>query len=194
MAEINLLKQSSAGSDLKKNSSKFLIRGLLIVLVLLVVYYGWLFIESKSIDNKMVAAEAQINTDNQSALGATGRDELLTRQQQLQTLSDLIGPHTYWSQLFKPLADATLKNATYSSLTVGKDNEVVLSVTVPTLEDLDKYMQIFNLSRFDQNFSDVRIGGFSKVQDKNSTSVKFEVQMQFDPKIIQYQTQSNNAG
>ncbi len=194
MAEINLLKQSSGGSNLKKNSSKFLIRGLLTVLVLLVAYYGWLFIESKSIDNKTVAAEAQINTDNQSALDAKGRDELLTRQQQLQTLSGLIGPHTYWSQLFKPLADATLKNANYSSLTVGKDNGLVLNVTVPTLEDLDKYMQIFNLPGFDQNFSDVRIGGFSKVQDKNSTSVKFEVQMQFDPKIIQYQPQSNNAG
>jgi hypothetical protein len=194
MAQINLLKQSSTGGDLEKNVPKFLIWVFLVVLVLLLSYYGWLFFESKSIDNKIAAAQTQIQSDSQTALADKGRGELLTRQQQLQSLSGLIAAHIYWSQLFKPLADATLKNASYSSLTVGTDNDLTLSVTVPTLQDMDKFMQVFNLPEFDQNFSDIRIGGFTKSQDKNSTSIKFEVKMQYNPKIIQYQSPSNNAG
>jgi len=193
LAEINLLKQSSTGGDFKKNIPKFLIWVFLAALILLFAYYGLLFFESKGIDTKMAAVEIQMNNDNQAALSPKGKDELLTRQQQLQSLSGLIGSHIYWSQLFKPLADATLKNASYSSLTTGVGNDLILSVTVPTLEDLDKYMQIFNLPEFDQNFSNVRIGGFSKAQGKNSTYVRFEVKMQYDPKIIQYKAPSNNA-
>lgn len=164
------------------------------VLVSLLAYYGWLFFESKSIDSKKAAAETQINNDNQTAAASKGRGELLTRQQQLQSLNGLITSHIYWSQLFKPLAEATLKNASYSSLTVGTNNSLTLNVTVPSLEDLDKYMQIFNLPEFAQNFSNVRIGGFTKVQNKNSTSIQFEVQLQYDSKIIKYQPQGNNAG
>ncbi len=193
MAQINLLKQNTTGGDIGKNVPKILVWVLLIVLVLLLGFYGWLFFSSKSIDSKIAAAQIQINNDNQAALAPKGRDELLTRQQQLQSLSALIASHVYWSQLFKPLAAATLKNASYSSLTVGTGKDLTLNVTVPTLEDMDKYMQIFNLPEFNQNFSNVRIGGFSKVQGKNSTSIGFQVKMQYDPKIIQYQPPSNNA-
>lgn len=194
MAQINLLKQSSTGGGLNKDISKILIWVFLVILALLLAYYGWLFFESKNIDNKIGAAQIQINNDNQAALAAKGRGELLTRQQQLRSLSGLIASHIYWSQLFKPLAAATLKNASYNSLTVSSGNNLTLSVTVPTLEDVDKYMQVFDLPQFYQNFSDVNIGGFSKFQDKNSTSIKFEVKMQYNPKIIQYQPPSDNAG
>jgi hypothetical protein len=195
VAQINLLKQSSTGGDISKNIPKFLIWVFLVILALLLCYYGWLFSESKSMDNKIAAAETKINNDNQTmAAPSSGKDELLTRQQQLQILSGLISGHVYWSQIFKPLADATLKNASYSSLAVGAGQDLTLSVTVPTLEDLDKYMQIFNLPEFNQNFSNVDIGGFSKVQGKNTTSIQFQVKMQYDPKIIQYQAPSNNGG
>jgi hypothetical protein len=193
LAEINLLKQNSRG-NFYLNAPKFLIWFFLAVLIIIFAYYGWLFFESKSIDNKMAAAEAKISNDNTTVKNTTGSGELFTRQQQIQNLSKLIAAHPYWSQLFKPLADATLKNASYSSLAVGAGNDLNLDVMVPTLEDLDKYTQIFNLPQFYNNFSDVRISGFSKVQDKNSTGIKFEVKMQYNPKIIQYQSATNNAG
>jgi hypothetical protein len=194
VAQINLLKQSSTGGGFNKDIPKILIWIFLVILALLLAYYGWLFFESKNIDNKTEAAQIQLNNDSQAALAAKGRGELLTRQQQLQSLSGLVASHLYWSQLFKPLADATLKNASYSSLTVSAGNGLTLSVTVPTLEDMDKYMQVFDLPQFYQNFSNVNFGGFSKSQDKNSTGVKFEVKMQYNPKIIQYQSPSGNAG
>jgi hypothetical protein len=194
VAQINLLKQSKFGNDTGANIPKILVWLFLAILILVFAYYGWLFFQSKSIDGKVLAATTQTNNDSQAALDLKGRDELFTRQQQLQILSGLITAHVYWSQLFSPLADATLKNASYSSLTVGKDTDLNLNVTVPTLEDLYKYTQIFNLPQFNQNFSDVRIGGFTKVQNKNSASIKFDVRIKYNPKIIQHQTPSNNAG
>jgi hypothetical protein len=193
MAQINLLKQNSTGGDIGKNVPKYLIWFFLVILALLLTYYGWLFFQSKNIDNKTETAQTQINNDSKAALALKGRDELLTRQQQLESLSGLVNSHIYWSQLFKPLSEATLKNASYSSLTVGTDNDLTLSVAVPALEDADKYIQIFNLPEFYRNFSDVRTSGFSKIQDKNSTSIRFDVRMLYNPKIIQYQTPSNNA-
>lgn len=194
MAQINLLKQSSTGGGLNRNIPKFLIWVFLAILASLLGYYGWLFFDSKNIDKKTADAQAQINSDNQASISDKGRDELFTRQQQLEGLSGLVASHIYWSQFFKPLADVTLKNASYSSLTVGAGNDLTLSVTVPTLQDMDKYMQVFNLPEFNQNFSNVRISGFSKIQDKNSSSIRFDVKMQYNPKIIEYIFPSTNAG
>ena len=194
MAEINLLKQNSGAGNFGKNIPKILVWFFLLVLISLIGYYSWLFFQSKSIDKKTAAAEAQASKDSQTALTLTGSSELFIRQQQIQNLNKLIAAHIYWSQLFQPLAAATLKNASYDSLAVSTGSDLTLSVTVPTLVDLDKYIQIFNLPQFYKNFSDVRIGEYNKVQDKNSTSIKFQVQMQFNPKIIQYQSTSNNAG
>lgn len=189
MAQINLLKQNTAASgNFKNNIPNILIRLFLAVLPLLFVYYGWLFIDSKSTDNKIAAAQTKINNDRATALAAKNRSELLTRQLQLKSLGGLIGSHIYWSQLFQPLAASTLKLSSYSTLRVGSGDDLTLSATVPSLSDLDKYMQIFDLPQFNQNFSDVRIGGFSKAQDKNSTSIKFEVRMKYDPKIIEYKS------
>jgi hypothetical protein len=193
VAQINLLKQGTAGPSFNGNTPKVLIWFFLGVFLIVLGYYGWLFVESKSLDNKLTAAETQINNDSQAATTLSGRGELFTTQQQLQGLATLISSHVYWSQLFQPLADATLKDASYSSLNVDTTNGLTLSVTVPSLEDLDKYMQTFNLPVYNKNFSNLHIGGFSKVQSGNSSSIMFQVQMQFNPQLIQYQPPSNNA-
>jgi hypothetical protein len=195
VAQINLLKQNvSVGSQLQKDIPKFLVRLFLIILVGIIGYYGWLFFQAKSLDSQIAETNVKINSEQQSGLTEKNRNELMTRQQQLKSLNGLVASHSYWSQLFKPLADATLKNASYSNLQVSLDGGLSLSVAVPTLEDLDKYMQIFDLPQFNQNFSNVIIGGFTKVDSKNSTGVQFQAKMKFDPKLIQYKDPNNNAG
>jgi len=196
LAQINLLKQtnnSGAGGGLKESSVKIFVRLFVVVFLALVIYYGWLFFQSKSIDGKISSVQTQISGQTQQALSLTGRGELLTRQQQLQNLNTLVAAHVYWSQIFKPLADATLNNASYSSFQVGTGNDLILSATVPGLTDLDRYMQVFNLPQFNQNFSDIRISGFTIVRGKNSSSVKFNVQMQYNPNLIQYHNPNTNG-
>lgn len=192
MAQINLLKQTSTPYNFKGSGPKILVRVIFVVLVALVIYYIWLFISSKSIDDKIQQTQSQIKSEQQKALGLEGRDELLVRQQQIQSLQGLIAAHPYWSQLFPELARVTLKTASYSSLKVGLGDDLTLSVTVPSLEDLDKYMQIFDLSQFNQNFSDIRISGFTKVQSASSNAIQFQVNMTYGPSLIQYNAAAGN--
>lgn len=166
----------------------------MLVLVVIIGYYAWLFIDSGSVDKQIAETNTKLNTERQNALAEKNRSELMVRQQQLKTLSGLVGSHIYWSQLFQPLADSTLKLASYKSLKANLNGELNLDVTVPTLEDLDKYMQIFNLPEFNQNFSNISIGGFTQTKGKDSTSVQFQVKMKYDPKLIKYKDPNANAG
>lgn len=190
MAQINLLKQTSSDTNFLDAGPKILARALAIILALLVVYYIWLFIDLNRTENKTLETRAKINADKQLALDMPNRDEFLTRQLQLKGLEGLIGGHPYWSQLLPELSRVTLKNASYKSLTAGSGGEVALSVSVPTLADMSKYMEIFDLPEFNQNFSNIRIGSFSKVQDKTSTSIQFQVKMEYSPELIQYHKQT----
>jgi hypothetical protein len=193
VAQINLLKQSAPSNNLWEIIPKILTRVFAVVLIGLILYYAWLFFRSKSLDNQIAATKVQINTDRQSALNSPQRDELLVRQTQLKDLSGLISSHVYFSQLLPVLAQDTLKTASYSSLKADASGNLTLAVTVPTLEDLDKYLQVFDLPEVNKNFSNVRIGGYTKVNIAGSTAISFQVNMQYNPSIIGYNASSASA-
>ena len=186
MAQINLLKQSSTASNTWDNLPKILARLLIFVLIILVGYYAWLVIDTQSIASKTTSTQAEINLDKQKALSTAGRGEVLTRQLQLKDFQDLLAQHLYWSQLMPVIADATLKKATYSSLKVDGEGLLTLAVNVPTLEDLDKYLQVFDLPQVNKYFSNVRISSYRKVQGPNSTGIAFEVNMNYNKSVIKY--------
>ena len=187
MAEINLLKQTHNYSELGNTVPRILVRVFLVVLGGLIAYYAWLYIDSRNIEGQIISTQAKMNSDQQSAMLNSSRAEVLTRQQQLKLLSSLISNHPYWSQLFPELANVTLKTASYSSLSVGVDgSSVSLSASVPSLQDLAKYMQVFDQPDFNKNFNSVQIGGLSKVAGKNGTSIQFSVTMKFNPQLIKY--------
>jgi hypothetical protein len=186
VAQINLLKQSSTASNTWDNLPKILARLLIFVLIILVGYYAWLVIDTQSIASKTTSTQAEINLDKQKALSTAGRGEVLTRQLQLKDFQDLLAQHLYWSQLMPVIADATLKKATYSSLKVDGEGLLTLAVNVPTLEDLDKYLQVFDLPQVNKYFSNVRISSYRKVQGPNSTGIAFEVNMNYNKSVIKY--------
>lgn len=188
MAQINLLKQNTDGGVFKQFSPKILVQVLAGVLIILLGYYGFLFFQSKSTDNKIGETQRQIENYRQDALNVPNKEELFVRQQQIKSLKELIGGHLYWSQIFKPLAEVTLKNAKYSSIKVTSANSINLNVKVPSLADLDKYTQVFNLPEINKNFSNIRIGSYSKSQNATSTSIQFSVQMDYNPQLLIYQS------
>lgn len=191
MAQINLLKQPTQASDLWEKLPKFLVRGLAVILVFLVGYYGWLYFQSKKIDGEIIDLQSKINTDAQAAFNAPRRAELLTRQLQLKDLNSLIAAHVYFSKLMPKLAKATLSDASYSSLKVGQDGLLVLSVHVSSLENLDRYLQVFDLPDVNKYFSDVRISSYHKVQGKDSTGISFQITMKYNGGIISYDKGNN---
>lgn len=192
MAQINLLKQTAPNRNLGESTPQLLVRIFVGALLLLLIYYAWLLFDSSHVDSQIVQEQAKVNAAKQQALAMQDRNELLTRQQQIQSLQGLIGAHVYWSQLFPELARVTLKTASYSSIRAGEADQISLDVTVPSLADLDKYMQIFNYPQFNQNFNEIRISGYSKVQSQSATSVQFEVTMQYNPALLRYQPTPGN--
>lgn len=187
MAQINLLKQSSTAPNLWVIVPKILVRLLLVVLVGILGYYGWLYFASKSVDKTILNTQNQIRADQQAALSVPGRDEVLTRQAQIKAFDDLVSQHVYWSQLFPRLAKSTFNKATYLSLKVGgADGVVTLNVNVNSLEDLDRYLQVFDLPEVSKYFNNVRVGAYHKIQGKGMTSYGFEVNMNYNSSIIQY--------
>ena len=187
MPEINLLKQNTSSGSFSDSAPKIFAWVLLLVLICLVGFYVWLYFQSKSIEEQAKTLQQSMANKKKEALEMEERDELLTRQAQLKALTGLVGGHVYWSQLLPEIAEVTLKTASYASLTAGgADGRISLETTVPSLVDLDKFMQVFDLPQFNKNFNDIRIGGFNKAQTKDGSSIKFRVDMKYNPQIIQY--------
>ena len=193
MAQINLLKQTTARPSFSNELYRFLPLLFAVALVGLIGYYGWLFYQDRNIETQRVAVLDKMETESQEALKNPRREELLTRQLQAKDLSSLVAAHLYWSQIFPVLAKVTLKKASYNTITIKpQDSSIQLSAEVPTLVDLDKYMQVFNLPQFNKFFSNVRIGGFSQVDAAGGKSIKFTVNMNYDHNLMQYQASGNN--
>lgn len=191
MAQINLLKQAAPQRNLWTVLPKIFASVFLVVLIILAAYYGWKIIESKKIASNIINVQAQINEEKKTGLNMPKRDEVLVRQQQLQGVNEAVANHLYWTQLLPELARVTLKSASYSNIKVGTDGKISMTVKVPTIGDLDKYLQVFDLPAFNKNFSDIRIGGYYKVQgDDNSSTINFDVLMKYNPDVIQYKPDS----
>jgi cell division protein FtsB len=187
VAQINLLKQAVPEVNMWSMVPRIFAKVFLVALVLLVAYYGWLVVDSKRVTQSILDTQALITKEKQEGLNLPKRQEVLVRQQQLQAVNEAIGNHLYWTQLLPELARVTFNQVHYSSIKVDTDGLVTMNGSVPTIGDLDKYLQVFDLSDYNKNFSDVRVGGYTKMQGAdNNTTVDFDVLMKFNPEVIQY--------
>lgn len=190
MAQINLLKQKSTGSSLVEVLPTYLVWLFSVVLAGVLAYYGWLFYKMHSVSADISKTQDSI-TQTRNAIGQLkNTEELIARQQQLKALETLMDSHVYWSQLLPEIAKVTLKTASYSDLKMSSDGTVSLAVSVPTFEDFDKFLQVFDLPEVYANFNNVRVSSFNKIEGDNSTSIKFDVNMNFNQALLKYKSAS----
>lgn len=149
-------------------------------------YYGWLVMQNKKVVKEVAEIKAEHAQNIATAMNLKKRDEVLTRQAQLKEFNSLLAGHLYWSNVLPELAKVTLKYAKYTNLRASADGTLELGVTVPTLDDLDKYLQVFDQAKFNENFSDIRIGGFSKVTDETGSQIKFDARMKYNGNLLKY--------
>jgi hypothetical protein len=194
--QINLLKQntSSAGHTALAFAPKILVRVLLVVLVLALGYYGWLFYRGGSVTKDTASLQAKMDNESNAATSVPRLNELLTRQLQIKDLQGVVASHIYWSRLFSELARVTLKTASYDSMQVIGDGTIQLNAEVPSIQDLDKYLQVFDLTDFNKYFSNVRVSQFTKIQSAalGTTGIQFQIKMQYDPSLISYSPAGTN--
>lgn len=191
VAQINLLKQNTSSTGFWDSFPALLAKLLIAVLVLVVIYYGWLFWKSGQNVKQATDLQDKMASERSTALGLQQRNEVLTRQNQLQQYGNLEAKHVYWSNLLPALASSTLQSATYNSLKASPDGTITLDVIVPNLQELDKYLQVFDLPLYDQNFSNVRISAYHKVESKAGSGLEFEVRFDFNPSLITYKQNQN---
>lgn len=184
MAEINLLKTPGVAQNPWQSISTWVVRVLAVGALVVLVYYVYLFIQVGSANKKITQVQTDISKGKAAALSQIGRDELLIRQEQLKDFTDLSSGHAYYSSLLPALAKITLKNAYYTSISVSSDGKLNMQVVVPSLGDLDKFLQVFNQPEVVKNFYNLRMAGFSKAGDQTGTVYNFSVQMDFNRAIL----------
>lgn len=185
MADINLLKTQDSVVDQGFGFiAKLIAKLLMVVLVLVLLAYGGLYFYTKSNTKKLGEIQNSIKTAQADALNKEGRSELLVRQQQLTKLETLVDNHMYWSKLIPELARVTIKSAQYTSIEAKSDGKLNLTVTLPNYAEIEKYMQIFDLSEYREQFSNVRIVSIGTVQTEGSILTQLRLQLMFDPEFI----------
>ena len=188
MAQINLLKQNKpsalASVGLVSVVSKLAIVGLLAM----AAYYGWLTFRQRDLKRGIEQVSQQIEEQKQELSQVSERDEILTRQSQIKEFDSLINGHMYWSQLLPELANVTLKNASYLSFKAQNEGTMSLDVKVPSIAELDKFLQAFDSPKLNRYFSDLKIGGINKVLDGDESYVSVSVQLKYDPHLLEYQS------
>lgn len=187
MAEINLLQPEQISASSIVGRSKFIVsRMLMVILVLIMAGYGYLFIEDSRVSGNIEKTQAKITQAQSVAMNNQDRAELLTRQGQLKELDKLVKDHMYWSYMLSDLAKITFKNAKYSNFEADTKGKMWATVNVSTYEELDKFVQVFNLPEYNKEFSDVRVITINKEQDANTgvTVLKARLQLTFNPEYI----------
>lgn len=187
MPQINLLKQKTNSQNFWEFFPSLLVKILVVVGLCVFAYYGWLVFKLHTANSELAKVQAQILSEKAIASGMADRNELLTRQLQLQQLDSLISKHVYWTHILPELARVTLKTAIYSQIQASAAGVITATGKVPTLGDLDKYLQVFNLPEYNANFSGVRLGSYHIVQDLTGTSVGFDIKMQYNTQLLRYQ-------
>lgn len=185
MSEINLLHTDSADSGINNSFAARLVARLSMVLIIAaVVIYALLYFYTWRNHNKLTVVTEQTNTLQAKALANEGRNELVTRQEQLTQLETLIDNHAYWSYLLPELARVTLRSARYTAIKASNDGKLDLIVALPSYSDVEKYLQIFDLPEYYQQFSNVRIAGITTSNNDEKIETQLNLELTFNPEFI----------
>src|SRR5579872_5359744 len=108
MPQINLLKQQKRTTDdIWQTVTSVSVKVLVVVLVGVVIYYGYLIYANHNKAGEISTLTVKIQSEQKELASLGGRDELFTRQQQLTQLLSLVSSHPYWSGLLPALAKVT---------------------------------------------------------------------------------------
>lgn len=190
MSEINLLKTTTATTtDVGSKVTRIAIRALLGILILVIGFYVFLFLAQWSTNKKIRIANEAVQQVQTEVMNNKARQEVVTRQGQVKAANDLIANHSYWSKLLPELARISLSSASYSSISADADGKLSLIVKVSSYSDLEKFMQIFDLPAYNQQFSNVKLVSVNKIQQDATIVLSAGIELTFDPNYLKANTQ-----
>ncbi len=181
MAEINLLNNDRSNSGINTDFIAVVFARILLLLVIVAaIVYGLLFFFNWRSNSKLETTNKEVQKLESEALSNKDRNELVTRQEQLTHLEKLVDDHVYWSYLLPELSRVTLKSAKYTRIEADKQGKLNLTVSLPSYSDMDKYLQIFDLPEYNQQFSNVRVVGIDTEQEESALLTSLQLQLTFN--------------
>lgn len=178
MAEINLL--GSSQTNKSQGIAPFipLFNRLFVgLLVLVIALYGWFWYREGKIDDQSAQINDQVNAAQQKLMNDPSRNELLTRQGQIQDLTRLARNHFYWSILLQELPKMDLKTAQLLAFNANSQGVATMVVSVTSYADLDRFLQVFDKASVNQTFSDIQIKSVSKTEQNGQPLIKAKIQV-----------------
>lgn len=188
MPQINLLKQQQTENGLMLLLPSILVKILLIILAGVIAYYVWTFLQINKAENLILEAQRRIQAQKTEIDSVPNKDELYTRQGQLNELKQLIGTQLFWSQVMPALAEVTLKGVTYSQLSMNTEGYVNLTLNVKNLTELERFLSAFDRPEVYKNFSEVKIGPARETRLPNGGTgyMVVDAKIKFNPEILKY--------
>lgn len=185
MADINLLQNRIEESGINTSPvARAVAKILMLLVVLAIIGYGFLFFTDWRTKTKLAKVNEKIQAVQASAITNKDRLELITRQEQLIELETLIDNHTYWSYLLPELARVTIKTAKLTEINAKDNGKLSLTATLPTYEEIEKFLQIFDLPEYNQQFSNVKIESINRIISESSVATELRLQLIFNPEYI----------
>lgn len=184
MAEINLLDSQTHSSAIKAQGKLWLLRIVTIVFFAALIGYALLFVFGW-LANRSIASEKATIAEYQADIKSNKqRQELLTRQGQLKNVNQLLASHKYWSPVLPELARVTLTSAKYTAITADVKGELELTVTTPSYEEAEKFLQVFDLPEYNKQFSNVKVMALTKAQVGDSLQTTMRLRLTLDPSFL----------
>lgn len=184
MAEINLLDSQTHTNNLKAQGSRWLLRIMTIIFVASLLSYALLLFLNWSTGKKITEATDAIVSYQNESKNNKDREELITRQGQLNNINSLLAAHLYWSKLLPELARVTLTSAYYSTMTASADGSLDLTVNTPSYSEAEKYLQVFDLPEYNKEFSNVKVMSMSKSQQGNALATTMRLHLTLNPDFL----------
>lgn len=181
MAEINLLNsERESHHSITASSKKWLLRLVTVIFVLAIAFYGYLFFNSWRTEKSIAKATKSVQEFQNTINNNSKRQELITRQGQLNAVNDLLDKHLSWSVILPELSRVTIRSAKYSNMDFSEGGSLELTVTLPSYAEADKYLQVFNLPQFNRQFSNVTVMSLTRGQDENLTETVLRLQLEYN--------------
>ncbi len=184
MAEINLLDTQAPSSVLKAQGKIWLVRMITTVFILVVLAYVFLLVFGWLTDRSIGEAKDSVAKLQSDFKSNPDREQLITRQGQLKNANQLLANHHYWSPVLPELARVTLASAKYSSILVDIKDGLELTVTTPSYEEAEKFLQVFDLPEYNTKFSNVKLLALTKAESDNVLQTNMRLHLTVDPSLF----------
>lgn len=191
MPQINLLGQNTERytSSLARGPV-YIVRVLAVAFILLLATWGFLYIQAKVKTEKAAQVQTEVEKIQADIEAMPAWRQVVIRQGQVKAAEGLLNGQQLWSRLLPELARVTLQSASYLSFSADNRGSARMSVTVPSYQEFDKFLQVFDLPQFNEHFSHVTVSSVEKYQQGDSQQVRFDVTVTYDTAFLTAKTTS----